>query len=166
MKPDASGKLHTATVNVYPFRTGTQDEPEFLLIRKNSSGKSPQAGIWQVVSGKVDKGEPYWQAAVRELKEETSLAPLSLYEMGAETFYSYYRDCICIHPTFAAKVAEDSSVEISIEHEDWEWLPFDQALIRLPYPTQRESIARLRFNIIDAQPPLPFEIPETVWKVL
>lgn len=145
---------------------GKLDEPEFLLIRKRSSGKSPQAGIWQVVSGKVDKGETYWQAALRELKEETDLEPASLYEIGAETFYSYYRDCICIHPTFAARVADEAVVAISSEHEDWVWLPFDQALVRLPYPTQRESIARLRFNVIDADPPVPFEIPETVWKSL
>lgn len=156
-------QIHTQTVNVYPFRTDGLDF-EFLVLKKSATSKSSQAGLWQVVAGKLEGRETSWQAALRELREETGCEPLRFFEAGVECFYNYRRDVVCMHPTFAAQLAPGAHVTLSEEHEGFEWLPFDEALLRLPYAAERESITRVRFNIADPQGPLPMEIPESVWK--
>lgn len=156
-------RFHTHTVNVYAFRRSGFDA-EFLLLQRRPSRKWGDNRIWQVVCGKVDEGETHWQAALRELFEEAGLRPLRVFETGVESYYSYQREAICMHPSFAVEVAQDSEVRLSDEHERFEWLPFDEALIRLPFPNQREMITRVRFNVVDAPELIPFEIPEDVWK--
>ncbi len=152
-------------INCYPFRPSA-DDWEFLVLRKSSRSRSAQAGLWQVVSGKIEAGEKFWQAALRELKEETGCVPVRFYNLEVETHYDHFKDLICLNPTFAAELPPDASVTLSDEHDDFEWLPFDEALLRLPYPNQRESITRVRFNIVDQPDPVPMEIMESLWNTV
>lgn len=59
---------------------------EFLVLRRSPQGRSP--GAWEVVHGHLEKGESPIEAARRELREETGLAPSAMYNLSrVESFY-------------------------------------------------------------------------------
>ena len=51
----------------------TDDGLKFLILKRNE--KKLYEHLWQGVAGKIEKNEEAWQAAIRELKEETGLKP-------------------------------------------------------------------------------------------
>ena len=74
--------LPTATVrvvDVYPYRLDENHLPEFLLVRRAAG--LVYAGQWRMIGGKVDAGETAWQAALRELREETGLTPTRFWSL-------------------------------------------------------------------------------------
>lgn len=71
----------------------------------------PLAGIWCQIARKVEGGETAWQAALRELYEETGLAPDAFYSADiCEQFYEADRDAITVAPVFVAFI--DSAAEV------------------------------------------------------
>ncbi len=56
-----------------------------LIIRRSSGHLG---GTWQMVSGRIEHGEKGWEAALREIKEETRLVPDRFYSPNiVEAFY-------------------------------------------------------------------------------
>lgn len=71
----------------------------------------PLAGIWCQIARKVEGGETAWQAALRELYEETDLAPDAFCSADiCEQFYEADRDAITVAPVFVAFI--DSAAEV------------------------------------------------------
>ncbi|TFH26690.1 MAG: NUDIX domain-containing protein [Bacteroidia bacterium] len=54
---------------------------EFLAIKRN--------GIWDLPKGKLEKGEDFQEAALREVEEETGLSGLKLMEPLISTYHTY-----------------------------------------------------------------------------
>jgi 8-oxo-dGTP pyrophosphatase MutT (NUDIX family) len=54
---------------------------EFLAIKRN--------GVWDLPKGKLEKGEDFQGAALREVKEETGLSGLKLVEPLISTYHTY-----------------------------------------------------------------------------
>ncbi len=59
----------------------TNSEGSLLLIRRN--------GFWDLPKGKVDKGETFEQAAVREVEEECGVTHLQLGNLLTTTYHTY-----------------------------------------------------------------------------
>ena len=113
-------------------------ELEFLLLKR--AAKEKYAGIWQMVTGKIDKNEKAYKTAVREIKEETGLVPKQFWVVpNVNSFYSHEGDVVCMVPVFAALV-DDSEVKISYEHEEYMWLNKDEAKKLLAWEGQRTSV--------------------------
>ena len=53
-------------------------ENQFLLLKRSEISKI-YPGIWQMVTGSIEKGESTIEAVKRELMEETGLKPEKLY---------------------------------------------------------------------------------------
>ncbi|TME48932.1 MAG: NUDIX domain-containing protein, partial [Chloroflexi bacterium] len=74
-------------IDAYVLR-GDPRRPEVLVLRRGPGGRN--AGAWETVHGSVEPGERPEQAALRELREETGLAPLRLYNASrVEAFYQH-----------------------------------------------------------------------------
>ncbi|MBI3829981.1 MAG: NUDIX domain-containing protein [Planctomycetes bacterium] len=96
-----------------------------LLIRR--AGKRLR-GHWQMVAGKIEKRETAWQAALREIGEETGLKVRELYAADTlELFYSVREDLIDVTPVFVAVVDAKARVRLSDEHDAFAWLTAAQA---------------------------------------
>ena len=54
---------------------------EFLAIKRN--------GVWDLPKGKLEKGEDFRGAAMREVEEETGLSGLKLVEPLLSTYHTY-----------------------------------------------------------------------------
>ena len=112
---------------------------EFLLLKRGE--KEIYGGLWQMVTGKVRKGEKAYNAALREIKEETGLKPKRFWVTpNVNPFYSHENNYISLIPVFAAEVGETSRVTICNEHTEFKWLTPDKAKKMLAWPGQRKSV--------------------------
>lgn len=115
-----------------------------LLERKD------KPGFWQSVTGSLEEGETPFQAALREVKEETGLI------MQPETVRDWHYSCEyeiflhwrhrypegCTHNTehwFSYALPEQTVVQLS-EHIAQEWLPAPEAAKRVFSPSNKEII--------------------------
>lgn len=111
---------------------------EYLLLKRNHTEKYP--GIWSVAGGKVNENEKAFEAAIREMKEETGLVPLKLFATECvNTFYEHQTDKIQIVPVFLAE-AGSGDVLLSEEHSDYEWMLFTKAIESLYWNSWKENL--------------------------
>lgn len=112
---------------------------EFLILKRAPYQYYPN--LWQMVSGKIKDGEKAFEAAIREIKEETNLKPEKLWVAPTvNSFYSPDDDYVCMIPVFAAKVNYLSDVQISPEHVAFKWLVANEAKNHLAWDGQRKSV--------------------------
>ena len=99
------------------------------------------AGAWETVHGTIEPGEVPVAAGLRELAEETGLAPIRFYNLSrVESFYLHRIDQVALIPAFAAVVEPTASVRLSIEHDDHRWLPIGEAAVSVAWPRERRCL--------------------------
>jgi dATP pyrophosphohydrolase len=112
---------------------------KFLLLKR--SGDQIYPGIWQMVSGKIKNNEKAFQTAIREIKEETSLAPLKMWIVPrVNSFYTSDTDTVCIVPVFACLVDLKSGINLSSEHSNYKWVTSGRAKKLLAWDGQRKAV--------------------------
>ncbi|MEW5834239.1 MAG: NUDIX domain-containing protein [Pseudomonadota bacterium] len=122
-----------------------------LLLARRSAAYLD--GVWSYIAGHVQDGEAGWQAARRELFEETGLVPEALYATGfCEQFYRAQPEGIEIVPAFVARVDEHATVRLNHEHSAWRWVDMDEAAARLPFGSQRDLLAHVRREFVERTP--------------
>jgi 8-oxo-dGTP pyrophosphatase MutT (NUDIX family) len=130
--------VHTSLVDVHVLR-GRGRELECLALRRGPGGRCP--GSWECVHGHIEPNEPPAGAAIRELEEETGLAPLRLYNLSrVELFYQHRTDEVALVPVFAAFVDPTAGVRVGAEHDGFEWLSPDAARVRFAWPRERRAL--------------------------
>ncbi|GIV59455.1 MAG: hypothetical protein KatS3mg043_0544 [Rhodothermaceae bacterium] len=130
-------EIVSRVVDVYPYRLGKDPEPVFLVLRR-SAGRI-YGGQWRMVGGKIAPGETAWQAAVRELLEETGQWPRRLWCLPSmNAFYEWRHDRVNLIPAFAAEIAADPVLDG--EHAAFRWLPAVKAASLLAWPEQRRLL--------------------------
>lgn len=113
-----------------------------LVLRRGPAARC--AGAWEVVHGRIEAGETPMAAALRELAEETGLAPIRFYNLSrVESFYLHRLDQVALIPAFAAGIAAEAEVRLSDEHVDFRWLASAEARITLAWPRERRAVADL-----------------------
>jgi len=75
-------------IDAYLLRPGGSGL-EVLVLRRAAGGRSP--GSWETVHGHIEPGETPVQAALRELREETGLEPVRLYNVSASRRFTGIR---------------------------------------------------------------------------
>lgn len=97
-----------------------------FLVLKRAEGES-YGGFWGFMTGGKRGDETVAQVVVRELKEETSLKPLSMW--ATEYLVQFYEpefDAIWILPLIVAVVPETAEVKLSAENCEYRWLTADK----------------------------------------
>jgi len=127
---------------------------EYLQLHR-SPGRY-MAGIWHTVAGRIESGETAVQATLRELLEETSLAPLELYCLDRiGSFYIPEQDTLWHSVIFAAIVRPDAPVKLNDEHDAFRWISRDRASSHFVWPNNRESLAQIESEVLGNGPAKP-----------
>lgn len=138
-------------VVVYVLRKTAGGHETLLLKRNKGDGLDAH---WLHIAGKVEDGETGWQAALRELREETGLSPLSFYNANyCEQFYSAQSDSVHILPLFVAFVSADREVVLNAEHSAFRWARVHQAMDLLPFANQKACLAHIVRYFVETTPP-------------
>ena len=131
-------KIISQIIEAHIFRL-VNSELEFLLLKRSENEIYP--GLWQMVTGSIERNENAYQAALREIKEETGLMPDRFWiAPNVNSFYSKSDDAIYLIPVFAALVPDGMDVVISDEHREYRWVTKSEALQMLAWPGQRNSV--------------------------
>lgn len=126
-------------VEVCVFRFARKG-PECLIL-KRSPHDQLYPGMWQIVTGIMNEGERATDAALRELREETTFRPSRFWAVPfTSTFYDHANDVLNVSPLFAAQVEQEAEPVLSGEHQRYEWLPFGDARRRIVWPGQRAGL--------------------------
>lgn len=131
------------------------DANEVLLLRRTRALQ----GEWCQIAGTIEKGETAWQAAIRELAEETALVPLTLYSGDiCEQFYEAHLDAISILPVFVATIDPAALVRLNPEHSEYRWVSFDEANRMVPFAGQRKVLRHVEAEFLLRAPSHYLEI--------
>ena len=116
---------------------------ELLLFRR-----PPARGqIWVPVSGKVEPDDRDFPTALcRELEEEAGLSfrPEELIDLDWHVPFRVDSGETWRLHAFAVRIARSFEPRLSREHEAWEWVPFEEAVLRLHFEDNRAAVLRLR----------------------
>lgn len=152
-RPDP--RLTLRVVDVYPYRLLPEGGAAFLLLRR--AAERVYAGQWRMVGGKIRPGEAAWQAALRELREETGQAPARCWVIpSVNTFYEWQHDRLNLVPAFAAELRADPVPDA--EHDAWAWFTPEAAAARLAWPEQQRLLL-LADRLLRAGIPPELELP-------
>lgn len=99
-------------------------------------------GAWEIVHGSIEPGETPVQAAIRELREETGLAPERLYSITVNPFYLPRHDTVQLAVAFAAVVGT-ARFMLGTEHARARWETFAAARRRLAWPRTHELLRHI-----------------------
>jgi dATP pyrophosphohydrolase len=125
------------------------DEAQILLLRRTGT----LLGEWCQVAGKIEAGETAWQAAIREVQEETGLSPEKLYSADiCEQFYEADLDAISMLPVFVAVCGAEDDVALNAEHSEARWVSFAEALRMVPFAGQRNVLRHIQTEFVLREP--------------
>jgi bis(5'-nucleosidyl)-tetraphosphatase len=100
---------------------------------------------WDFVKGKIEPGESRYDAALRELYEETGITSITLDpHFSASLSYVYTeRDGVVTKKTvdFLIGHTSETHITLSSEHLDSAWLSFQEALARLTFKNAQEILS-------------------------
>jgi 8-oxo-dGTP diphosphatase len=97
------------------------DEGKILIIKRSTDSKT-NSGKWELPGGKVDQGESFDQALIREVYEESGLKIALDHVVGVcEQNLPLIR---AVHIILAGKIVE-GDLNLSSEHEGYAWIFFD-----------------------------------------
>ncbi len=142
--------IRADAIAVYVYRR-IQTEIQFLQIHRSAATGEYQQS-WQTVYGGIEprpsttsgEKETATQAALRELKEETGLTPLRMWQVEyLESFYFKPHDYVLVMPVFAVEVAPLAPITLNAEHDAHRWIPENQIDAAFMWRTQREALAHL-----------------------
>jgi len=148
--------LRNDMICVYIVRPDADGQSfEFLQMKRHA--EDYLGGTWQPVYGTAEAGETAVEAALREMREETHLAPREFYRLGiAVTFYTSNNDTTWIVPTFCAIISREDEVTLNDEHEELRWITRDKAHKAFMWPSDRTALASLCEDILDNSPAKPY----------
>lgn len=109
--------------------------PEYLLILSS---------YWEFPKGQVEPDESEAEAAIREVREETGLKVKLLpgFRQHVDYFYRRGGNLIKKQVVYFLGEAENGDVRVSWEHQQAEWLAFEEALARLKYENARRLLTK------------------------
>ena len=104
---------------------------EFLILKKKGTWTG-----WQFVQGGKEKGEDWETAVKREVKEETGLTDVKVIkklDLKHDYWFQLKGEKIHKFLTFFLVKAKKEKIKLSIEHSDYKWCKYREALKDLKY---------------------------------
>ena len=102
-------------VACFVVRPGNAGKLEEVLQLRRAPGEFLE-GAWSTVRGRAEVGETAWRAGLRELREETGLAPSEYYQLDTvDVFYLHGDDTLWRRPPRGGRDAERRARRLSLD---------------------------------------------------
>lgn len=133
-------------IDVYPYKW-MNGNPEFLLLKRSES--VIYSGQWRMVGGKIQSNETASEAALRELKEETGISPITFWSVPSiNSFFDFKLNKIHHIPVFSAEIETDRPITLNHEHNEFQWINIELAQKMLVWPEQVRLISLIHHILI------------------
>ena len=131
--------VHEKSCGIIVYRREA-DGLQFLLLHY-------PGGHWDFPKGHVEKIDANEEAtARRELQEETGIVQVEFNPGYKESMYYEfnrgYKDRVKKVVVYFLAETKEEAVAISFEHQNFIWLPYEEALSRLTYENAKELIRK------------------------
>lgn len=128
----------------------TEHQCQVLLLKRASSILHD---VWCYIGGGIETGEKAWQAALREIQEETGITHVTLYNSNKfDQFYSSIDDFIYLAPVFVGFVEEKQDVKLNNEHKEFKWMSFEEASEKVTLPGNDEVLRFIEKHFVKRDP--------------
>jgi 8-oxo-dGTP pyrophosphatase MutT (NUDIX family) len=112
----------------------------YLLLKRSEA----KGGFWQPVTGGIELGENDIQALHRELGEELGIFTyIRVTPMIYEFSFSVEQSHNLKERVYGVEVDPDQEIILSSEHTDYAWLPYEDAIDRLKWDSNRQALTNL-----------------------
>ena len=110
-----------------------------------------KSGIWQGISGGVEDDEALIDTVKREVLEETGIVVSNIIELSSVSSipvidvvgdYIFGSDVYVI-PEYSFGVYCDSEIKLSLEHKEYKWVSYDEAIRYLKYDSNKTALWEL-----------------------
>lgn len=162
---DSESRIPIRCTNINAFVCKLENGiSKYLIIRRSSKSYT---GSWQMVSVGVEKNVAGWEAAIREIKEETGLIPTRLYSSNiVESVYLANQNYISMVPVCLAFVDPNCEVVLNeMEHDEYKWITIDDAENYLMFDNEIESLRKIEDRFIKKESNKYLEIDITTIRV-
>lgn len=133
-----------------------------LLHYKATSSSKKKGGHWEFAKGHIEDKETEEETVLREVKEETGLDNIILIP-GFKKYIKYFfkksyglegearkrAPFVFKLVVFCLAETKTKEVKISDEHDDFIWLPFEEAMKKLTFKNAREILKAANEFIIE-----------------
>jgi 8-oxo-dGTP diphosphatase len=100
-----------------------QDNNGNCLIIKRSSISKSNAGKWEFPGGKIESGEEFYEALLREVKEETALE-VNVQKVAGVT--ESETSTLRVVTLIFKGTRKSGQVQLSDEHDEYVWVPVQE----------------------------------------
>jgi len=119
-------------------------KPLYLLLHYPSAAKTKRE-YWDLPKGHIEKGESEEETVLREVKEETGLGDIKLFDGFREEIRYWFQfggQKISKTVSFYLAQTKQEKITISSEHLNFQWSPYEEALRRLTYANAKRVLQR------------------------
>ena len=124
----------------------SDDEILFLLLHYPT-------GHWDFVKGKIEKDESPQITAIRETKEETGIMDVEFidgFQEKIEYNFQYNGELIHKQVVFFLGKTKTMKVNVSIEHLDFLWLNYENAMRKITYQNAKNVLSQAHKLLVKA----------------
>ncbi|MGD2169540.1 MAG: NUDIX domain-containing protein [Chlamydiota bacterium] len=138
-------------IAAYIIDPNTNPEPLLLLLKR-----SPQdylGGIWQIVTGRVEKGDSTLKTVKKEVFEETGLNVEKAHNVSVTHFYEKIKDEIGFSANFLVFADHNQKITLSPnEHDDYIWCSIKEAKDLIAFASQKETLNHINKYYLSQNP--------------
>lgn len=148
-------KRNPFQVQVVVYRRGSANEIHVLVLRRTEE----RGGFWQPVTGGVERGEEFAEAAARETQEETGLRnPDGLRDLNFVRTLPLDEQYLHLYDPGVTELGEhafgfESPTETIVidhqEHVEYRWVSVEDALKLFKYEGNKEAVRTLARKLVD-----------------
>jgi 8-oxo-dGTP pyrophosphatase MutT (NUDIX family) len=112
--------------------------PLFLLLGSN------KRGVRCLPKGLIEENEDEVTTAMREVREETGVSRVKLKGKVGQIKYQFGYRAKTFDKTvhFFLFETDQADAKVGTEHDFMEWMPYEQAILSLSYPNEKEMLTK------------------------